>query len=151
MEPADSDPVFLEPGQLPRWAQIIAGLFLTPVVLLCVVGAGTIFTLPKVRVSPPLLLLGAVVFLGTLWTLVVCVRLVFGIKRNFGLLGPSAMRIIAIGALGLVVSGFFTGYYWEHPAIGGILAISYVGAARRLFALANIRSAAANNISSRPT
>lgn len=151
MEPADSDPVSLEPGQLPRWAQIIAGLFLAPVALLCVIGAGTIFTLPKVRVSPPLLLLGAAIFLGTLWTLVVCVRLVFGIKRNVGLLGPSAMRIIAIGALGLIVSGFFTGYYREHPIIGGILAISYVGTARRLFALANTRSSEANNTSSRPT
>ncbi len=151
MEPVDSDTVSLDRGQLPRWAQVIAGLLLTPVALLCVIGAGTIFTLPKVRISPPLLLLGAAVLLGTLWTLVICVRLVCGIKRNVGLLGPWVIRFIAVGALGLVVSGFFTGYYREHSTIGGILAISYVGVARRLFALANTRSSEARNTSSRTT
>jgi hypothetical protein len=140
MEPVDSDPVYVGPTQLPRWAQVIAGLVLTPVAFLCVLGAGTIFTLPKVRGSPPLLLLGAAILLGTLWVAVVCVRMVFGVKRNVGLLGPWAMRIIAVGALGLVVSGLFTGYYGQHPFVGGTLAISYVVTARLLFALANSRS-----------
>jgi hypothetical protein len=140
MEPVDSDPVYLEPRQLPRWAQVIAGLILTPVALLCVLGAGTVFTLPNVRRSPPLLLLGAAILLGTLWVAVVCVRLVFGVKRNVGLLGPWATRIIAVGALGLVVSGLFTGYYRQHPLVGGTLAISYVVTACRLFILANTRS-----------
>lgn len=140
MEPVNSDSVYVEPTQLPRWAQVTAGLALTPVTFFCVLGAGTIFTLPKVRGSPPLLLLGAAILLGTLWVAVVCVRMVFGLRRNVGLLGPWTMRTIAVGALGLVVSGLFTGYYRQHPFVGGTLAISYVVTARRLFGLANTRS-----------
>jgi hypothetical protein len=140
MEPVDLDPLSLEPKQLPRWAQVVAGIALAPIALLCVVGAGTIFTLPKVRGSPPLLLLAAAILLATLWVVALCVRLILGAKRNPGLFGPWAMRIIAIGALGLVVSGLFTGYYIQHPVVGGALAISYVVTARRLFALAKTRS-----------
>jgi hypothetical protein len=151
MEPVDPSPLELEPRQLPRWAQVIAGIVLAPIALLCVPGAGTIFTLPKVRGSPPLLLLAAAILLGTLWVVAVCVRLVLGVKRDVGLLGPHAMRIIAIGALGLVASGLFTGYSLQHPAVGGLLAISYVATARRLFALAKTRSTEAINTSSRPT
>jgi hypothetical protein len=149
MEPVDPSHLELEPHQLPRWAQVIAGIVLTPIALLCVLGAGTIFTLPKVRGSPPLLLLAAAILLGTLWAVAVCVRLVLGAKR-VRLLGPHAMRIIAIGALGLVASGLFTGYYLQHRAVGGLLAISYVATARRLFALAKTRSTETINTSSRP-
>jgi hypothetical protein len=61
------------------------------------------------------------------------------------------MRIIAIGALGLVASGLFTGYHLQHSGVGGLLAISYVATARHLFALAKTRSTEAINTSSRPT
>jgi len=115
---------------------------LTPITLLCVIGSGTLFTLPNVRGSPPLLCLAGAITLGSLWTVSLCARLIFGLGRAAGLFGPLALRIIAIGALGIVISGLFTGYYAERPVVGGVMALSYVLVARRFWALGKFRLAA---------
>lgn len=39
---------------IPRWAQIAAGVVLLPLALLCVVGAISIFGIPKVQSDPVL-------------------------------------------------------------------------------------------------
>jgi hypothetical protein len=121
---------------------VVAGVLLTPITLLCVIGSGTIFTLPNVRSSPPSLCLAAAITLGSLWTVSLCARLIFGWGRTAGLFGPLALRIIAIGALGIVISGLFTGYYTERPLVGGVMALSYVLVARRFWALGKFRLAA---------
>jgi hypothetical protein len=128
--------------QIPRWGQVVAGVLLSPITLLCVIRSGTIFTLPNVRASPPLLCLAGAITLGSLWTVSLCVRLIFGWGRTSGFFGPLALRIIAVGALGIVLSGLFTGYYAEHPAVGGVMALSYVLVARRFWALGRSRMAA---------
>lgn len=133
-------PSEIEPPQLPRWVQVFAGCLLAPIVLLCVAGAASMFTIPKVQGSPPLLLLAAAIVLGTLWCFVMCVRMIFGIRRHYGLFGTWSLRIIAIGALGIVVSGLFTGFYVRNPVVGVVMAISYILAARRLWLLARSRS-----------
>ena len=119
---------------------MVAGVLLTPITLLCVIGSGTIFTLPKVQSSPPFLCLAGAITLGSLWTVSLCVRLIFGLRRTAGLFGPLALRIIAVAALGIVISGLFTGYYTERPVVGGVMALSYVLVARRFWALGRFRA-----------
>ena len=106
------------------------------------IGSGTIFTLPNVRGSPPFLLLAGAITLGSFWTVFLCVRLIFGLGRTAGLFGPLALRIMAVCALGIVISGLFTGYYAQRPVVGGVMALSYVLVARRFWALGKSRAAA---------
>jgi len=141
IEPREPLPVDIEPSQIPRWGQVVAGILLTPITLLCVVGSGAIFTLPNVRGSPPFLCLAAAITLGSLWTVSLCVRLIFGLGRSAGLFGPLALRVIAVGVLGIVTSGLFTGYYAERPVVGGVMALSYVLVARRFWTLGKFRLA----------
>jgi hypothetical protein len=126
---------------LPRWAQVIAGLLLFPIAIICVVGALTMFSLPNVQHSLPLISLTIAVLLLTMWTLVVTVRLVAGMKDRFGLFGPWALRVIAMCAIGLTIGGIFTGYYVERSVIAFPMAISYILLARRLWHLAAERQA----------
>jgi hypothetical protein len=68
IEPREPLPVDIEPSQIPRWGQVVAGVLLTAITLLCVVGSAMIFTLPNVRGSPPLLCLAGAITVGSLWT-----------------------------------------------------------------------------------
>jgi hypothetical protein len=129
-----------EPG-LPRWAQILAGIVLLPFTALSAIGAISIFGIPKVQADPLLQpFAGLIVFL-CLWTAVLAIRMLFGIRGRYGLFGPVALRIIAVVAIGLVVGGAFTGVYLQHPVRSTVLAISYAAIAIRLWQLATQRSA----------
>ena len=126
---------------LPRWAQILAGIVLLPFTVLSVIGAISIFGIPKVQAEPLLQpFAGLIVFL-CLWVAVLAIRMLFGIRGRYGLFGPVALRIIAMVAVGLVVGGAFTGVYLQHPVRSTVLAISYAAVAIRLWQLAAQRSA----------
>jgi hypothetical protein len=140
----DEVPDIQEPG-LPRWAQILAGVVLLPITALSVVGAVSIFGIPKVQAEPMLQpFAGLIVFL-CLWAAVLAIRMLFGIQGKYGLFGPVALRIIAIVAVGLVIGGAFTGVYVEHPVRSTVLALSYAAIAIRLWQLAAQRAAAPPN------
>ena len=134
--PSDAD---AEPTALPRWIQVIAGLLLLPITLLCVGGALTMFTLPNVQTDPFLQLLTVVITLLCLWGVVIAVRLIFGLKGK-GLLGPFALRLMSAVAIGAVVGSFFTDIYTEAPVRAVALVIIYVALAVRLWRLAARRS-----------
>jgi hypothetical protein len=125
---------------LPRWVQILAGLVLLPLAALSVVGAISIFGIPKVQSDPLLQLLAGTIVLLCLWAASLAVRLLFGLKGRRGLFGPVALRAIAVAAVGLVIGGFFTGVYVTHPVRSAVLAISYVLIAWRLWQMAAQRA-----------
>ena len=125
---------------LPRWVQIPVGILLLPVTLLCVVGAISIFGIPKVQGDPLLQLVTGVICALCLWAVVLAVRLIFGLRGKYGLMGPVALRIGAIVAVGLVIGGAFTGVYVEHPVRSVILAVVYIAVSIRLWRLAAHRS-----------
>ncbi len=136
MEPVPNS----EELSIPRWVQIPVGILLLPVTLLCVVGAISIFGIPKVQGDPLLQLVTAVICALCLWAVVLAVRLIFGLRGRYGLMGPVALRIGAIVAVGLVVGGAFAGVYVEHPVRGSILATAYIAVSIRLWRLAAHRS-----------
>jgi hypothetical protein len=120
--------------------QILAGLVLLPLAALSVVGAISIFGIPKVQSDPLLQLLAGTIVLLCLWAASLAVRLLFGLKGRRGLFGPVALRAIAVAAVGLVIGGFFTGVYVTHPVRSAVLAISYVLIAWRLWQMAAQRA-----------
>lgn len=134
-----------ESPALPRWAQIIAGLALLPFTLLCVVGAASIFGIPKVQGDPLLQLSAAFFCLLCLWAVAIAFRLLFGIHGRHGLMGPSALRVIAVAALALIVGGFFTDVWNEHPLRSALLSVSYILVARRLWQVAAHRQAVSSS------
>ncbi len=128
-----------EEPTIPRWVQITAGIVLLPFTLLSLIGAVSIFGIPKVQGDPLLQL-----FTGHLRVVRVgsrpSIRLIFGIRGSNGLLGPTALRIAAIVAIGLLIGGAFTGIYVEHPVRSVLLAASYVVVSIKLWRLAAYRS-----------
>ena len=72
---------------IPRWAQVTAGIVLLPLALLCVVGAVSIFGIPKVQGDPVLQLFAALWSLLCLWAVVLSVRLILGLRGRFGFFG----------------------------------------------------------------
>lgn len=129
-----------EEPSVPRWVQVLAGVALFPITLLCLVGAISIFGIPKVQADPFLQLFAGLWSVLCLWALVLSVRLILGIRGKYGLLGPVALRIAAVVAVGLVIGGVFTGLYVEYPVRSTLLAITYVVVAVRLWRLATHRS-----------
>lgn len=128
-----------EPATIPRWLQVIIGTLLLPLTLLCVGGALTIFTIPKVQADPLLQLLAAVISLLSMWGVMIAVRLIFGLKGK-GLLGPFALRVMSAAAIGLVVGSLFTDIYAEHPVRAIAFAVLYVVVAIWFWQLAARRS-----------
>jgi len=113
---------------------------LLPLALLCVVGAVSIFGIPKVQSDPVLQLFAGLWSLLCLWALVLSVRLILGLRGRFGFFGPVALRIAAATAVALVIAGAFTGIYVEHPIRASLLAITYVFIAIKLWRLATHRA-----------
>lgn len=125
---------------IPRWLQVIFGALLLPLTLLCVGGSLTIFTIPKVQKDPFAQLFAAVICLLCAWGVIIAVRLLFGLRGKHGLLGPLALRLIALAAIGLVAGAFFTGAYLEYPLRTAALGVFYVAVAIRFWKLAARRS-----------
>ena len=130
---------------LPRWAQVLLGVLLLPFALLCVVGALSIFGIPKVQGEPLLQLVAGVISALCIWVVVLAVRLILGLRGKYGLLGPVTLRIGAVVAIGLVIGGAFTGIYVQHPVRSVVMAVVYVIAAIRLWRLAAYRATGAGS------
>jgi hypothetical protein len=125
---------------LPRWLQVVVGLLLLPFSLLCLVGAVSIFGIPKVQGDPLLQLVAGVICALCLWVVVLAARLIFGLRGKYGFMGPVALRIGATVAIGLVIGGAFTGVYVEHPVRSVVMAVVYIVVSIGLWRLATYKS-----------
>ncbi len=129
-----------EPPSIPRWVQVVAGLVLLPITLLSMVGALSIFGIPKVQASAVLQFFTALICLLCLWAVILAFRLLFGVKGKYGLMGPLALRIVAISAVGLVAASPFSGVWAEQPLRTALLCAIYLAAAVRCWKVASHRS-----------
>jgi hypothetical protein len=127
-----------EPPKLPRWAQIIAGLFLLPIALLCLAGSVVLVLAPPGKAPLLAMSLGVVFVLICLWVLWLAVRLLAN-RPGHGLLGPFALRASALLFFALPIGGVFTGYWREKPLIAAIQTLCYLAVATTLWRLAKGR------------
>ena len=127
-----------EPPKLPRWAQIIAGLFLLPIALLCLAGSVVLVLAPSDKAPLLAISLGVVFVLICLWVLWLAVRLLAN-RPGHGLLGSFALKASALLFFALPIGGIFTGYWREKPLIAAIQTLCYLVVATALWRLANRR------------
>ena len=139
----DQPPSVLQIGEreLPRWAQIAAGLLLAPFTLLCGFGSLSLLVVPN-RQSPVLaIVVGITLLLGCFWIFEKCFRLLTGRKNRGGLMSPKALRVVSFFFLILPFAGLFTGYYRQWGAVAIFQAVMYFSAFLGLRALARKREA----------
>ena len=127
-----------EPPKLPRWAQIIAGLFLLPIALLCLAGSVVLMLAPPDKAPLLATSLGVVFVSISLWVLWLAVRLLAN-RPGHGLLGPFALKASALLFFALPIGGIFTGYWRENPLIAAIQTLCYLAVATTLLRLAKGR------------
>ena len=110
--------------ELPRWAQVIAGLVLGLITLFCDFAFIIVFLASK----RPILggIVEMVFLLPCLWVLEKCFLLVTGKKKKGGLLSPQVLRTVAFLLLVLPIAGFFTGYYRDAGPVAIFQAVMYL-------------------------
>jgi hypothetical protein len=131
-------------AELPRWVQVPIGILLALFALFCAFATVDILLLPGKKSSPSPILavsVGLILLITCLWVLIKCFRLVTGRKKRGGLLGPTALRVVAVFLLIIPVAGLFTGYYREMGPIAIFQAVMYVSGFFGLRALARKREA----------
>lgn len=133
----------LEPREkeVPRWVQVIAGLVLGLLTLLC--GYASVVLMIDANQKAPLLaaVVGFVLLLGCVWVLEKRFRLLTGRKNRGGLMRPGTLRVVSFCFLILPVVGLFTGYYSKMGLVGTFQAVMYFFAFLGLQALARKRQA----------
>jgi hypothetical protein len=113
---------------LPRPVQIIGGVFLTLVSLLCLWGSLAILELPP-KPSPLFFYaMDFTLFAGSVWVFAKGVRLVIGHPVHGGLMGPTALQLAAWLFLLIPIGAILAGTFWEGQVVFRIVqALSYVG------------------------
>ena len=132
-------------GELPRWAEVVAAICLTPIVALCAIGSVDMFVHPPANDQVVLMMLiGTAMLMIAAWSAAMVVRLFTGRpSRSGGLLSPIALRVAAVMFGLLPFAGFFTGVYLK----GGVQllpllqALLYFIIAGRLWHMARVRTA----------
>ncbi len=142
----DDKPLLVRIGEaeLPRWIQILLGTFLAFLALFCASAAIDMVLLAGIKSSPSPIFAVAVVLIllaACFGVLVKCFRLVTGRKKRGGLLGPTALRVVAVFLLIIPVAGLFTGYYREIGGLAILQAVMYVFGFLGLWELARKREA----------
>lgn len=127
-----------EPSKLPRWAQIIAGLLLFPIALLCLAGSVAVVLAPPDKAPRLAMSVGVVLALICLWVLWLAVRLLAN-RPSHGLLGPYALKAAALLLFALPIGGVFSGYWQERPLIAAVQTLCYLMVVNTLWRLSNRR------------
>jgi hypothetical protein len=127
--------------EIPRWAQLLAGLALGTFTILCGFASLSLLLAPP-KESPFIgTILGLILLFGCLWVLEKCLRLLTGRKNQGGLMAPKTLRRISWAFLVLPLVGLFTGYYWKMGPIAIKQAMLYFFTFFTLRALARRRLA----------
>ena len=126
---------------VPRWVQILLGLVLALLTMLCVFASVTMLVVPNEKSPVLAVVVGLVLLLGCLWVFEKCLRLVTGRKNRGGLMAPNTLRVVSLFFLALPVAGLFTGYYRKIGLVAIYQAVMYFLGFLGLLALARKREA----------
>jgi hypothetical protein len=127
--------------EVPRWIQVLMGLVLALVTMLCVFGSVTMLVVPNEKSPVLAVVVGLVLLLGCLWVFEKCFRLLTGRKNRSGLMAPNTLRVVSFFFLTLPVAGLFTGYYRKMGLVAILQAVMYFFSFLGLRALARKREA----------
>jgi hypothetical protein len=102
-----------EPPRVPRWTQVLSGLFLGPLAILCIVGTIAVWRLPT-PASPALFYpIMAALLGGSLWVLAKSVRLIAGWEARGNLIGPTGLEVFAWLFVLMPITSVAIGYFQE--------------------------------------
>jgi hypothetical protein len=127
--------------EVPRWVQILAGLVLALLTLLCGFASITMLVVPNDKSPILTVVVGLILLLGCFWVLEKCFRLLTGRKNLGGLMTPSTLRVVSFFFLVFPVVGLFTGYYRKMGPVAIFQAVMYFSSFLGLRALARKREA----------
>ena len=125
--------------EIPRWIQILLGVVLALLTLLCGFASAELLVFPNEKGPVLSIVIGLILLLGCLWTLEKCFRLITGCKNQGGLMAPNALRVLSFFCLALPVAGLFTGYYRKMGLVAIFQAVMYFFGFLGLHALARKR------------
>jgi hypothetical protein len=127
--------------EVARWVQVLAGLVLALLTLLCGFASVTMLVVPNEKSPTLTVVIGLILLLACLWVLEKCFRLITGRKNQGGLMAPNTLRVLSFFFLALPVAGIFTGYYRRMGLIAIFQAVMYFFSFLGLRALARKREA----------
>lgn len=127
--------------EVPRWLQVLAGLVLALLTLLCGFASVTMLIVPNEKSPILTFVVGLILLLGCLWVFEKCFRLLTGRKNQGGLMAPNTLRVVSFFFLALPVAGIFTGYDRRVGLIAIFQAAMYLFSFLWLRALARRREA----------
>src|SRR5262249_31902549 len=122
--------------EVPRWVQVPAGLVLGLLTLLCGYASLVLLLDGDTKAHVLAAVVDFVVFVGCLWVLEKCFRLLTGRKNRGGLMTPGTLRVVSFFFLIFPVAGLFTGYYRKMGLVAIFQAVMYFFAFLVLRALA---------------
>jgi hypothetical protein len=125
--------------EVPRGVQILVGLVLALLTLLCGFASVTMLVVPNEKSPILTVVVGLILLLGCFWVLEKCFRLLTGRKNRGGLMTPKTLRVMSFFFLVFPVAGLFTGYYRKMGPIAIFQAIMYFSSFLGLRALARKR------------
>ena len=137
-----------EPKTLPRWVTILLGIILVPFALMSVIGSLVVLLAPNVPYSVLTIFLGTVFLAGSLWVLLLSLRLIFISPNNRkGFISPTALKVGAAIFASIPIVSLLIGKFWERPVAYGIMTVAYIGMIYRALAMARQREKRSRQIS----
>jgi len=127
--------------EVPRWVQVLVGLVLALLTLLCGFASVMMLVVPNEKSPILTIVVGLVLLLSCLWVLEKCFRLLTGRKNRGGLMAPNTLRVVSFFFLAFPVVGLFTGYYRKMGLVAIFQAVMYFFSFLGLRALARRREA----------
>jgi len=127
--------------EVPRWVQVLVGLVLALLTLLCGFASVMMLVVPNEKSPILTIVVGLVLLLGCLWVSEKCFRLLTGRKNRGGLMAPNTLRVVSFFFLAFPVVGLFTGYYRKMGMVAIFQAVMYFFSFLGLRALARRREA----------
>jgi hypothetical protein len=114
-----------EVSDVPRWLQVVSGIAIGLVTLLCALGSFSLL-FPPAEKHPISSVAGGIVALAACsWVMWKACRLVAGRPSTGGLISPVGLRVASVVILCLPVAGVFTGYFAEHPFAAPLQTLAY--------------------------
>lgn len=127
-------------GRGGRWLRILAGLVLVPISLLFTMGSAALVVWATREAPAGTTLLGGILFVVSLWLLILGIRLLLNRPVSGGLMSPLALRVVAAVYLCIPLAGLWTDFYQEQGFLAVLQALVYFGVSAALWKLARARS-----------